>query len=147
MAPKFSETGFPSKTAPVSTTPISRRVSSTVHRGRAWENLAEYNGAQWSGTYTHARASASPRTVWVLVIKCITRLVYTESGPRNLQSRLVCRFNRTLFSERNLWHAQWCTIARRYTIHVDEGCSDTDGTFLRYLFSVDRTSQSSNTRI
>lgn len=99
--------------------------------GRPWENLAEYNGAQWS----------RPRTVWVLVIKCITRLVYTESGPRNLQSRLVCRFNRTLLGTEFMARPMVYNSETLYTTaRWRWGGSNTDGMefffFFQYLFSV-----------
>lgn len=89
-------------------------------------------------TRTHTRAhsaSARPRTVWVLVIKCITRLVYTESGPRNLQSRLVCRFNRTLLGTEFMARPMVYNSETRYTT-ARSGGSNTDGIFFRYLFSV-----------
>lgn len=81
---------------------VSRAAVSHARTEKAErEKTSPNNGAQSPNeprtlVRQQTRSLARSRIVWVLVIKCITRLVYTESGPRNLQSRLVCRFNRTL---------------------------------------------------
>lgn len=118
----------------------SRSATQEADREKTWPNIMEHSGSRARAhTRTHTRAhsaSARPRTVWVLVIKCITRLVYTESGPRNLQSRLVCRFNRTLLGTEFM--ARPMVYNSETRLHVQEAATPMEfffGIYFRFGFS------------